>query len=68
MKLQDLRARGSQSIDDFAEFILTDKALIIFETAGNGVYYLARTYKVTGSKWETAFIDLQLKDAERMLA
>jgi hypothetical protein len=67
MKLRDLRQKGSQSIDEFAEFILTPRSLIIYETNGNGIYYLARSYKIVGSKFETAFIDLAVNDAERLV-
>lgn len=67
MKLEYLRRKGSQALDEYTEFILTERALLIFETLGNGIYHLARSYKVIRSRFETSYIDLNANDAEALM-
>jgi hypothetical protein len=67
MKLEELRTKGSQALDDFAEFIITDRSVLVYEQCGNGIYHLERVYKILRSdKFGVSFIDMEIRDAERL--
>ena len=50
MKVEDLRKKGSQRLDDMVEFVLTDNFVLIYEHPGNGIYRLTHSWKVNYKK------------------
>ena len=69
MKLVDLRRMGSQALDDIAEFILSENALVIYESNGNGDYHTRRVYKVIkATPMREAYIEMDVSDIDRLAA
>jgi hypothetical protein len=69
MMLEDLRKQGSQALDNLTEFILSERALVIYETTGNGDYSVARVYKVIkATSTRDSFIEMDIDTLARFCA